>query len=250
MKECYSDLTEMEKKYYGLQNHPFQYKKKIGADIIIPLDQLLPNNVNYKKLVKALERTHMWERRSLNKHLENKNNQAMFGVIHGGTDIALRKNSIDFIASLPFDGFAIGGSLGKNHEEMVNLLRDISPFLPNQNKPLHLLGIGDENGIRKTVEFGIDTFDSVYPIRIGRHGNLLSENGLIKFSKSIYKGMVNDPLIEGCECPSCKILTKGFFHHLIKHHESIYSTYGSIHNLYYMNKLMEKIRNDILVDKI
>ena len=130
-----------------------------------PLDQLLPNNVSQTELLDALDRTHAWEERSLNEHLKNTQNQAIYAVGHGGTDHDLRKKSIEHLMSLSFDGLAIGlfmskwltrsgGSLGKNHDEMQEVLSKIGPILPN-DKPVHLLGIGDPQGIENSVQYGI-----------------------------------------------------------------------------------------------
>jgi len=117
-------------------------QKNLGADIIIPFDELPPYHTDPEKLKESLARTHRWEKRSLDEHLLNRNNQAMYAVIHGGIDKDLRKESCDYLTSLPFDGFAIGGSLGKNHQEMFDLLSFTMPLVP-EDKPNHLLGIGD-----------------------------------------------------------------------------------------------------------
>jgi queuine tRNA-ribosyltransferase len=98
----------------------------------------------------------------------------MYSVIHGGIDTQLRETSIKILSDLPFDGHAVGGSIGKNRSEMVDLLRHIMPMLTEQNKPIHLLGIGDTESIDSVISFGFDTFDSSYPTRAGRHGTLFT----------------------------------------------------------------------------
>jgi len=107
----------------------------------------------------------------LRTHLANLKGQAMYSVIHGGTNQILRKMSVEYLTSLPFQGVAIGGSLGKTLEEMYDLLEFLQPLLP-RNLPRHLLGIGEERSMAKVVHYGIDTFDSAYPTRVGRHGRL------------------------------------------------------------------------------
>ena len=119
-----------------------QAQKDLGADIIIPFDELPPYHIPADALKRSLERTHRWEKRSLDAHLKNPQGQAIYAVIHGGIDHALRKTSCDFLTNLPFNGFAIGGSVGKNKEEMHQLLTFTLPHLP-EDKPNHLLGIGD-----------------------------------------------------------------------------------------------------------
>jgi queuine tRNA-ribosyltransferase len=141
-----------------------QAQKDLGADIIIPFDELPPYHISSDALKTSLARTHRWEQRSLEAHLQNPQQQAMYGVIHGGVDHALRKLSCDHLTNLPFDGFAIGGSMGKNKEEMHNLLSFTLPLLP-VDKPNHLLGIGDLGSIERSIPLGIDTFDSSYPTK-------------------------------------------------------------------------------------
>eukprot|EP01129_Flabellula_baltica_P011746 TRINITY_DN5194_c0_g1_i1.p1 TRINITY_DN5194_c0_g1~~TRINITY_DN5194_c0_g1_i1.p1 ORF type:complete len:384 (-),score=58.75 TRINITY_DN5194_c0_g1_i1:7-1158(-) len=224
-------------------------QKDIGADIIIPLDQLLPHNVSEEELLSALERTHRWEERSLNEHLKNRNGQAMYAVAHGGIDYNLRKKSIEHLMGLEFDGLAIGGSLGSTHHEMSTMLSQISPLLPD-DKPIHLLGIGDPEGISDSVQFGIDTFDSIYPIRIGRHGTILTKNGKVNMGKLMYKDMVDSPLVEGCTCSTCQTTSKSLYHHLLKQREPLAGTLGSIHNLHFIKEQFKeiryKIRNDLI----
>ena len=148
-------------------------QKMLGADIIIPFDELPPNSFSPEQLEMSMERTHRWELRSLEEHLRNPREQAMYAVIHGGTDLSLRKKSVEFLSKHPFDGYAIGGSLGKDKTEMRDMLEGLSQFLP-RDKPIHLLGIGDIEGIELCLPFGFETFDSSYPTRLGRHGTYLT----------------------------------------------------------------------------
>ncbi|MCB1110268.1 MAG: tRNA-guanine transglycosylase, partial [Chlamydiia bacterium] len=146
-------------------------QKAIGADIIIPFDELPPYHIGDKELKRSLERTHIWEKRSLDAHLKNPQDQAMYAVIHGGINDALREESCHFLSRLPFDGFAIGGSMGKTKEEMVQMLSSLLPKLPPE-APNHLLGIADLPSLESCVPLGIDTFDSSYPTKAARHGTL------------------------------------------------------------------------------
>lgn len=139
-------------------------QKTLGADIIIPLDELPPYHISKSDLMASLERTHRWERRSLDEHLKDTRGQAMYGVIHGGMHFDLRAASVEVLTKLPFDGFAIGGSVGRNLEELVKLLEFVMPKIPPQ-VPTHLLGIADDLSIEQCVPRGIDTFDSCYPTR-------------------------------------------------------------------------------------
>jgi len=145
-------------------------QKKFGSDIIIPLDELPPYHVSEQRLKESVFLSHRWMARSLRRHLQDQRQQAMYGVVHGGTDFELRKLSVEYLASLPFDGFAIGGSLGKDRKEMVELLAYLMPLVP-AHKPNHVLGIADEESVLALVPHGIDTFDSCNPTRLARHGN-------------------------------------------------------------------------------
>jgi queuine tRNA-ribosyltransferase len=225
-----------------------QAQKALGADIIIPFDELPPYHISPKALETSLERTHLWEKRSLDEHLKNPNSQAMYAVIHGGIDISLRKRSVDFLTKLPFDGFSIGGSIGKTKDEMLDLLTFTMPRLP-QDKPNHLLGIGDLESLERCIPLGIDTFDSSYPTKAARHGVAFTKQGPLKISKGCYKTSFT-PIEEGCECPTCQNFHLGYLHHLFKAKELTALSLTSIHNLYFMVQLMNSYRNKILNDEI
>jgi len=150
-----------------------QHQKKLGADIIIPLDELPPYRVSKERLRESLYLSHRWEARSLREHLNNPKQQAMYAVVHGGVDRELRQESIDYLSSLPFEGFAMGGSFGKLGDELADIVGFMAPQLPD-DRPKHLLGIADLPSIRSCVVHGVDTFDSAFPSRNGRHGSLLT----------------------------------------------------------------------------
>jgi len=223
-------------------------QKALGADIIIPFDELPPYHIGYDKLKTSLERTHRWEQRSLNEHLKNPNQQAMFAVVHGGIDPELRKTSCRFLSALPFDGFAIGGSVGKNREEMIGMLQTMMPHLPDE-KPRHLLGIGDLGSLHSCIPLGIDTFDSSYPTRAARHGLLLTQKGNIKADRNDCAECFG-PIEEGCTCWVCQRFSMAYLRHLFKAHELTAYTLATIHNLHFMVDLMKRIRQSILEDKI
>jgi queuine tRNA-ribosyltransferase len=219
-------------------------QKDLGADIIIPFDELPPYHIDQKKLIDSLDRTHRWEKRSLDAHLLNKNNQAMYAVIHGGIDKNLRKKSCDFLTQLPFDGFAIGGSMGKNREEMIDMLTYTMPFLP-VDKPNHLLGIGDLASIESCIQLGIDTFDSSHPTRCARHGLLFTTQGFVKIAHAT-NAQSQRPIDEQCTCYTCQHFTLAYLHHLLKAGELTLYTLATIHNLHFMVTLMEDYRKKIL----
>lgn len=225
-----------------------QAQKDLGADIIIPFDELPPYHISPDKLKKSLARTHRWEKRSLDYHLQNKQNQAMYAVVHGGVDKELRKQSLDYLASLDFDGFAIGGSIGKTREEMIDLLQFLMPHVP-YDKPNHLLGIGDLLSLEQSVTLGIDTFDSSHPTRCARHGLLFTTAGNLKILNAPHKHDVR-PVDENCSCFTCTHYSRAYLHHLFKAKELTGYTLASIHNLHFMVQLMAQYREKILRDEI
>jgi len=225
-----------------------QVQKDLGADIIIPFDELPPYHIDEKKLKKSLDRTHRWEQRSLDEHLKNPNKQAIYAVIHGGINKDFRTLSCKTLSALAFDGFAIGGSVGKNHVEMIDMLTYTIPQLP-EDKPNHLLGIGDLPAIEQIIPLGIDTFDSSHPTKCARHGHLFSSQGTVKITQGKHKFTMTpiDPL---CLCYTCKHYSTSYIHHLFKANEPTAHTLATIHNIAFMVRLMKQYRQDILDGKI
>ena len=221
-----------------------QAQKELGADIIIPFDELPPYHIEQEKLIESLHRTHRWEKRSLDEHAKNKNNQAIYAVVHGGIDKDLRKLSCDFLTKLSFDGFAIGGSLGKNHTQMIEMLTHTMPLLPT-DKPNHLLGIGDLLSLEPCIKLGVDTFDSSHPTRCARHGLAFTRNGGVRILHSSNKNNFR-PIDDKCTCLTCRHYTRAYLHHLFKAKEVTGHTLASIHNLHFMVELMAEYRNKIL----
>lgn len=225
-----------------------QAQKELRADIIIPFDELPPYHIDPVALKKSLERTHRWEKRSLDAHLANRQNQAMYGVIHGGIDLELRKKSCDYLTKLDFDGFAVGGSMGKNKQEMHALLCHTLPLLP-VDKPNHLLGIGDLVSIEQCIPLGIDTFDSSYPTRAARHGILFTAKGNLNITKA-ENSQVFEPIEQSCLCPTCTKFSRAYLYHLFKAHEMTAMALATAHNLYFMIRLMKNYRQAILQDLV
>lgn len=230
-----------------------QAQKMIGADIIIPLDELPPYHIDRDVLVESVNRSHRWEARSLQEHLKNVNQQAMFCVVHGGIDRELRTQSVDYLTSLPFDGYAIGGSLGNGRQELKELLSWMMPMFDEGDKkakPRHLLGIADEESIRNAVARGIDTLDSCYPTRLARHGSILTRDGGIKIKSGKYSRQFGVKLDEECNCTTCQQYDRAYMWHLFKASEPNGIFLAAIHNIQYMNDLMARIREDIMADRI
>lgn len=225
-----------------------QAQKELGADIIIPFDELPPYHIDPAALRASFDRTHRWMRRSIEEHRKTPNQQAMFGVVHGGLDTGLRKESFSFLDMLGFDGFAIGGSVGKTRNDLYCLLQGMSDYLP-KDRPVHLLGIGDLPSIQGAVPFGIDTFDSSFPTKAARHGSLMTMKGEVKIKNSCHTQDFS-PVDPDCGCYTCKNYTRAYLQHLLKASELTFYTLATIHNIHYMVELMKRYRELILNDKI
>ena len=223
-------------------------QKKLGADIIVSFDELPPYHMDQRALEKSLNRTHRWEERSLIAHQKDPRAQALYAVVHGGIDKNLRKKSVEFLSRLSFDGYAVGGSVGKNREEMLAMLDFVMPLLP-EDKPNHLLGIADLPSIEGIIPLGVDTFDSAHPTKCARHGLLFSFQGMKKIEKAAF-AQDTSPIDPTCTCLTCSNYSTSYLHHLFKAHEMTGLVLASIHNIAHMNRLMEKTRALILEDQI
>ncbi|MBS0634043.1 MAG: tRNA-guanosine(34) transglycosylase [Verrucomicrobia bacterium] len=223
-------------------------QKDLGADIIIPFDELPPYHISPEALLRSFERTHRWQKRSVDTHLSMRQNQAMFAVIHGGLNWDLRKKSCEILRELGFDGFSIGGSLGKNKADILELLANTVPHLPDPF-PRHLLGIGDLASLEASVPHGIDTFDSSYPTKLARHGVALSHQGQVNLTKGENKTNYG-PISNDCQCYTCQKFSRAYLHHLFKAKELVALQLATIHNLYFMVHKMASIREAILSDSI
>ena len=224
-------------------------QKKLGADIIIPLDELPPYHIDDETLRRSVYLSHRWEARSLRTHLEDVRRQAMYAVVHGGVDRELRVMSARYLASLPFDGFAIGGSVGKDTAEVASLLSYLVPLLP-PDRPRHLLGVGDEKTVLASTREGVDTFDSTFPSKNARHGQLMTRTrGTFNVARAECARMHEPPCRE-CGCALCVNHTVSYLHHLVKANEPTAATLMTAHNLHYMGWLMRDQREKILNDEI
>ncbi|MEY4731094.1 MAG: queuine tRNA-ribosyltransferase, queuine tRNA-ribosyltransferase [Candidatus Parcubacteria bacterium] len=227
-------------------------QEQLGADIIFAFDE--PSSPHHDKAYTrtAMERTHRWAERSLEAKTSE---QALYGIVQGGAYEDLRKESARYIGNLPCAGFGIGGafsnSFGDTHERTADELLWTIPLLP-ENKPRHLLGIGRVEDIFVGVEAGIDTFDCVIPTREARHGALWTKEGRLDIGG---KGKYADdggPIAEGCECPTCadEQVSRRELHDLFRSKDLRAGRLATIHNLYFFNELMERIREGIREDNL
>jgi len=226
-----------------------EIQRKLGSDIILVLDECTSPLHDYEYTRRAMERTHRWAKRALDA-FQGKSAQdslqALYGIVQGGAYQDLRFESAKFIANLGFDGIAIGGSLGKSKREMHQVLEWTMPLLPPE-RPVHLLGIGTVEDIFEAVERGIDTFDCVAPTRQGRTGWLLcreSEDFQLNIYNSQYREDLN-PIDSSCDCYTCRHHSRAYLQHLFKAREPLAMRLATIHNLRFLEKLMEEVREAI-----
>lgn len=217
-------------------------QEKLGADIILAFDECTSPLNDYEYTKGALRRTHVWAKRCL--AAKTRADQALYGIVQGGEYRDLREESAAFIGKLPFEGLAIGGSLGKSKQDMLNILEWTVPLLP-EDKPRHLLGIGGIEDIFEGAARGVDTFDCVIPTREARHGSLWTAAGRIDVKKGSFAGDAG-PLEKNCPCPACaEGVTRGELRELFKAKNPRAGRLATIHNVWFFNDLMGKIRESI-----
>lgn len=225
-------------------------QRKLGADLILVLDECTPFHSDRSYTVRSMERSHRWELRSLKEFQRlDDGKQALYGIVQGGIYPDLRKESASFVADQPFFGQAIGGSLGGDKEQMREVVGYASEYL-NPERPTHLLGIGGLADIWSGVTFGIDTFDCVHPTRLARHGGALVKPSLyngkehINLKNSCYKGDYTPLDPQGSSYASQ--FTKAYIHYLLKANEFLAGTLLTIHNMAFMMRLAAEIRQSIM----
>ncbi len=221
-----------------------QIQHNIGADIIVAFDECTSPHAPHEKQKISLDRTHAWAKRSLDEHKRLGGDQALYGVVQGGKYQDLREEAARTIGAMDFDGFGIGGSFSK--DDIGTAVRWVNTILP-ENKPRHLLGIGEPIDFFYGIEAGVDTFDCVSPTRLGRNGSFYTKNGRMIIKNKQY---IDDhtPIEEGCECYACLHHTRAYIAHLFREDEMLGAALGSIHNLYFAVNLVESIRLAILND--
>jgi queuine tRNA-ribosyltransferase len=179
------------------------------------------------------------------KHVER---NALFGIIQGGMYEDLRDVSLQTLAKIDFDGFAIGGlSVGEPKEDMKRILAHTAPKMP-QNKPRYLMGVGTPEDLVEAVSQGIDMFDCVMPTRNARNGWLFTQYGDVKIKNATYK-MDMQPLDTDCDCYTCQHFTRSYLHHLYKVGEILGARLNTIHNLHYYQVLMQGMRDAIEAER-
>lgn len=220
-------------------------QEKIGADIIFAFDECTSPIADHDYTKKSLLKTNHWAKICLD---TKKSDQALFGIVQGGKFRDLREESAKFTASLPFDGYGIGGEFGDEKKTMTDMLSWTIPHLDDK-KPRHLLGIGHPEDIEPIIKEGVDTFDCIVPTHYARHGIAFTSEGKLNLKKTIFLND-NKPIDEKCECQTCISHTRSYICHLLKAEEITALRLLTFHNLYWFHTYIETLREKIQNDKL
>ena len=217
-------------------------EQKLGADIAMCFDECAPFPCSYEEAARAVERTTLWATRCRETH--HRADQALFGIVQGNVFADLREKSAAEIVALDFPGYAIGGlSVGEPKQDMYRIL-DLTNCLLPQDKPRYLRGVGAPEDLLEGVKRGVDMFDCVLPTRIARHGTAFSHHGKVVVRNAGYAEDFT-PLDPDCDCQVCKSYSRAYLRHLVKSEEILAHILLSYHNIYFLIKLMQDIREAI-----
>ncbi len=239
------------KKIFMGPEESMQIQSNLGSTIAMAFDECVKNPAEYKYAKESIARTTRWlircknEMERLNSLPDTLNkNQLLFGINQGATFDDLRVEHMKQIAELDLDGYAIGGlAVGEPKEDMYRIISAVEPFAP-KDKIRYLMGVGTPGNIIEGVSRGVDLFDCVMPSRNARHGHLFTWNGIINLNNAKY---ANDdtPIDLECNCPTCQRHSRAYLHHLFKAKEILAMRLAVIHNLYFYNNLMMRIRDEL-----
>lgn len=226
-------------------------QSNLGSDIAMAFDECVKIPSPYEYVDKSCDRTLRWLIRC-KAELDRVNSlpdavnpgQVLFGINQGATFADLRVRHMKQIAELNLEGYAIGGlAVGETHQEMYDTIEVIEEYMP-RDKPRYLMGVGTPTNIIEGVYRGVDFFDCVMPARDGRHGHFFTWDGVLNINNSRY-AEDDEPIDPNCDCPVCRNYSRAYVRHLFKAGEILGLRFGVIHNLYFYNKLMERIRFEL-----
>ncbi len=215
---------------------------ELGADIIMCLDECPPSTATRQEIEKAVDRTLKWALLCKNEHTKLHSPSQLFGIVQGGLDHSLRKKCTEELIAIGFDGYAVGGlAVGESEEEMLDTLKALCPLLP-EDRPRYLMGVGVIEQLEKCVALGIDMFDCVLPMRIGRHGTaLLSDGTCLRITNAEFRD-AHVPIDEDSPCQEGRKYLRSFLHHLMKTGERLGETIACKQNMAVTLKAMENLR--------
>jgi queuine tRNA-ribosyltransferase len=212
----------------------------LGSDVAMVLDQLVDPTLPRAEVAAAMERTHRWAERSL--AARGRPDQAVFGIVQGGVDPELRRASARFVASLPFDGIAIGGlSVGESKAEMATTLEVMGEVLAGDERPRYLMGVGSPVDFFAAVERGVDLFDCVLPTRVARTGQVWTDAGRINLRNAALQNEPG-PIDPACACEACTNHSRAYLAHLFRARELLAYRLATVHNVTWTLELMRRLR--------
>ncbi len=218
----------------------------LGADIIMCLDQCIAFGEDKEAVRQAMERTHRWAEVCHRTHsaCQRQEEQALFGIVQGGAFSDLREESAGIISAIPFSGYAIGGlAVGESKDRMYEVTQQVSDLLP-RDKPRYLMGVGSPEDLVESVARGVDLFDCVLPTRVARNGALFTAQGRVNIGNRRFADL-DQPLDAECDCYCCRNYSAAYLWHLFKAKEILGLRLASVHNLRFIQRLMEEIRSAI-----
>ncbi len=219
-----------------------EIEEALGADIIMAFDQCVALPASRAAILEGVQRTTSWAKRC--QASRRRNDQALFGIVQGGLEADLRRQSAQELVALDFEGYAIGGlSVGESKADMYAMLDVTAPELP-EAKPRYLMGVGLPEDLIEGVARGVDLFDCVVPSRHGRTGWLFTGFGRVSIKQAQYK-QDERPIDPDCGCPVCKRYSRAYLHHLFNVKEMLGARLNTIHNLWYFADLMQRVRSSI-----
>jgi queuine tRNA-ribosyltransferase len=226
-----------------------QIQANLASDIALVFDECTPFHADRDYTARSTERTHRWLRRCLDWHeAHGPDHQLLYGIVQGGVHRDLRVASAEEVAASEVDGIAIGGSLGADKPQMYEVVGWTTEVLPEE-RPRHLLGIGDIDDLIRGVELGIDTFDCAMPTRLARHGMALVPDPEHRWRVDLAKARwreSDEPLMEGCPCPSCAHgFTRGSQRYLANARETTAMRLLTVHNLAFVERVVRRLRDAI-----
>jgi queuine tRNA-ribosyltransferase len=217
-----------------------EIQEALGSDIAVSFDQLVDATLPAADVAVAMARTHAWAERCLAAH--HREDQALFGIVQGGVDAELRRQSVAAIAGLPFDGIAIGGlSVGESKDEMTTTLAVVADALGSDPRVRYLMGVGTPPDLLAAVTHGIDLFDCVLPTRVARNGQLWTSQGRLNLRNARFLDDPGPPDPE-CECETCRNHSRAYLAHLFRAEELLAYRLSSVHNVTYTLALMRQVR--------
>ncbi|MED9947937.1 tRNA guanosine(34) transglycosylase Tgt [Peptacetobacter sp.] len=235
-------------KHFLTPEKAMEIQNALGSDIMMAFDECAPYPASREYVKNSLERTTRWLERCKEAH-KNPEKQALFGIIQGGMYKDLREQSAKEITAIDLPGYAIGGlSVGEPKPMMYDILEHTTPFMP-VDKPRYLMGVGSPDDLIEGVIRGVDMFDCVLPTRIARNGTAMTSQGKVVVRNATYAEDFT-PLDPECDCYTCRNYTKAYIRHLIKTNEILGARLITTHNLHFLLKLMENIRQAIREDRL